>query len=157
AAQTQLYAANDAGAGSVDVFNSSFTKVNTPGAFATPAAVSALNLVPFNVQDINGKVYVTYAPSGLTAQRNADHGAGAVVIFNEDGTSPQTLILGSNLASPRGVALAPAIDWGDFTGDLLVGNFSFLHSEINAFDPLTGLRGHHPGGSRSQQYRGRPL
>src|SRR5205807_299231 len=48
AAQTQLFAANDAGAGSVDVFNSSFVKVTTPGAFATPAAVSALNLVPFN-------------------------------------------------------------------------------------------------------------
>jgi uncharacterized protein (TIGR03118 family) len=136
-AQTQLYAANDAGAGSVDVFNSSFVKVTTPGAFATPAAVSALGLVPFNVQDINGKVYVTYAPSGLANQRNAAHGAGAVVVFNEDGTSPQTLILDSNLASPWGVAQAPA-GFGEFANDLLVGNFSFLHSEINAFNPTTG-------------------
>ncbi len=140
-AQTQLYAANDAGAGSVDVFDSSFTKVTTPGAFTTPADVAALNLVPFNVQDINGKVYVTYAPSGLGNQRNADHGAGAVVVFNEDGTSPEILILDSNLAAPWGVALAPD-GFGEFGGDLLVGNFSFLHSEINAFDPTTGaLRG----------------
>ena len=134
---TLLYAANQAGAGSVDVFDTTFGRVTTPGAFATPAAVSALNLVPFNVQDINGKVYVTYAPSGLTAQRNAMEGQGAVVVFNEDGSSPQTLILGSDLAAPWGIALAPA-SFGPFGGDLLVGNFSFLNSEINAFDPTSG-------------------
>jgi uncharacterized protein (TIGR03118 family) len=134
---TKLYAANDAGTGSVDVFDTSFKKVTTPGAFATPAAVSTLNLVPFNVQDINGKVYVTYAPSGRPNQTGATEGQGAVVIFNEDGTSPQTLILGSDLAAPWGVALAPS-GFGDFGGDLLVGNFSFINSEINAYDPVTG-------------------
>ena len=40
-AQTQLFAANSAGTGSVNVFNSSFTQVGT---IATPAAISALNL-----------------------------------------------------------------------------------------------------------------
>jgi len=41
-AQTRLYAANGAGSGSVDVFNSSFTPVSLgSGAFATPAAVPA--------------------------------------------------------------------------------------------------------------------
>ena len=38
---------------------------------------------------------------------------------------------------PGAVALAPA-GFGQFGGDLLVGNFSFVASEINAFDPLTG-------------------
>ncbi len=139
-AQTRLYAANDAGTiGSINVFNSSFAPDTTlpAGAFATPAAVSTLGLVPFNVQDINGKVYVTYAPSGLANQRNAALGAGAVVVFNGDGTSPQTLILDSNLAAPWGIALAPA-GFGEFANDLLVGNFSFLHSEINAFSPTSG-------------------
>jgi uncharacterized protein (TIGR03118 family) len=137
-AQTQLYAANQAGTGSINVFNTSFAPVSlAPGAFATPPAVAALGLVPFNVQDINGKIYVEYAPSGLTAQRNAALGQGAVVVFNEDGTSPQILTLGSQLAAPWGVALAPA-GFGPFGGDLLVGNFSFLNSEINAFDPMTG-------------------
>jgi uncharacterized protein (TIGR03118 family) len=60
-----------------------------------------------------------------------------VVVFNEDGSSPQILTLGSQLAAPWGVALAPA-GFGPFGGDLLVGNFSFLNSEINAFDPMTG-------------------
>jgi len=45
---------------------------------------------------------------------------------------------------------------GIFGGDLLVGNFSFVESEINAFDPLSGAflgtididpgLGHGPGG-----------
>jgi hypothetical protein len=35
-----------------------------------------------------------------------------------------------------GVAFAPA-DFGKFGGDLLVGNFSFFNSEINAFNPVT--------------------
>jgi hypothetical protein len=35
------------------------------------------------------------------------------------------------------LALAPAA-FGPFGGDLLVGNFSFASSMINAFDPLTG-------------------
>jgi hypothetical protein len=41
---------------------------------------------------------------------------------------------------PREIALFVAIapnGFGQFSGDLLVGNFSFLHSEINAFNPRT--------------------
>ena len=38
------------------------------------------------------------------------------------------------LAAPWGVAIAPD-NFGQFSNDLLVGNFSFQHSEINAFDP----------------------
>jgi hypothetical protein len=73
----------------------------------------------------------------LANRRNAAHGQGAVVVFNEDGTSAQILILHSNLAAPWGVALAPA-GFGVFANDLLVGNFSFLNREIDAFNPTTG-------------------
>lgn len=136
-AQTQLYAANNAGTGNINVFNSSFAPVTLgAGAFATPTAISALGLVPFNVQDINGSVYVTYAPAGRTAQQAATAGMGALAIFNESGILQKTLI-GSELAAPWGVALAPA-GFGPFAGDLLVGNFSYVDSEINAFDPITG-------------------
>jgi uncharacterized protein (TIGR03118 family) len=160
-AQTQLYAANQAGTGSINVFNSSFAPVSLgAGAFATPSAISALGLVPFNVQDIAGKVYVTYAPSGLAAQRGATPGMGAVAIFDESGNLLQTII-GGPLAAPWGVALAPA-SFGEFGGDLLVGNFSFVESEINAFDPTTGAfqgtipvdpgSGNTPGGLWSLQF-----
>ncbi len=40
------------------------------------------------------------------------------------------------LAAPWGIAIAPA-SFGKFGGDLLVGNFSYAHSEIIAFDPKT--------------------
>ena len=79
-AQTQLFAANSAGTGSVDVFNSSFTKVGT---IATPAAISALNLVPFNVQTLsNWNLAVTYAPPGRPAQIAANPATGPTVRFS---------------------------------------------------------------------------
>jgi DNA-binding beta-propeller fold protein YncE len=63
-AGTMLYAANDAGTGSIDVFSSTFAPVTTlpPGAFVDPTLPTGF--VPFNVEDIGGTVYVTYAPSG---------------------------------------------------------------------------------------------
>jgi hypothetical protein len=42
------------------------------------------------------------------------------------------------LAAPWGITLAPA-SFGFFHDALLVGNFSFIASEINAFDPITGM------------------
>jgi uncharacterized protein (TIGR03118 family) len=160
-AQTQLYAANNAGTGSINVFNSSFLPVSLgANAFATPTAISALGLVPFNVQDINGSVYVTYAPAGRPAQISATAGMGALAVFTESGTLVRTQI-GGVLAAPWGVALAPA-GFGLFGGDLLVGNFSFVDSEINAFDPITGVfegtipvnpgTGQTPGGLWSLQF-----
>jgi uncharacterized protein (TIGR03118 family) len=133
-AQTQLYAANNVPGGSVNVFNSSFTQVGT---IATPAAISALNLVPFNVQSLsNGTLAVTYAPPGRAAEAIATPGMGAVGIFDESGNLLRTMV-GGRLAAPWGITIAPA-NFGPFSGDLLVGNFSSLASEINAFDPLNG-------------------
>ena len=139
-ADTMLYAANDS-AGTIDVFNSSFHPVSLGDhAFRTPGQIAARGLVPFNVTDIGGNVYVTYAPAGHTAQTMAGLGDGAVAVFTEIGKlEPHGVLLGgphTPLASPWGVAVAPS-DWGQFSGDLLVGNFSYLHSEINAFDPKT--------------------
>jgi uncharacterized protein (TIGR03118 family) len=139
-AHTMLYAADDS-AGTIDVFNSNFAPVDLGDhAFRTPGQIAARGLVPFNVTDIGGNVYVTYAPSGHTAQTMADLGDGAVAIFSESGKlEPHGVLLGgpqTPLAAPWGVAIAPS-DFGQFGGDILVGNFSYLHSEINAFDPQT--------------------
>ncbi len=131
-----LYAAN-AVTGSIDVFDGSFAKVTVAGAFAKPAGVPA-GLAPFNVQNIGGRIYVTYALPGRAAQIAAAEGQGAVAIFDTNGTLIQTLVTGSKLASPWGIALAPSSGFGGFSGDLLIGNFSFAVSEINAFDPITG-------------------
>ena len=133
-AGTRLYAADSAG-GHVNMFDSAFAPVNLPGAFSDPTLPAGF--VPFNVQDIGGRVYVTYAPAGLAAQRTAAPGAGFVSVFDENGAFLQRLISGSQLAAPWGLALAPA-GFGPLGGDLLVGNFSFVASVINAFDPVTG-------------------
>jgi uncharacterized protein (TIGR03118 family) len=131
---TQLYAAN-AATGHIDVFDGSFSPVAPAGGFVDPTLPAGL--VPFNVQAIGGKIYVTYAPAGRLAQTAATPGMGAVSVFDANGVFQQRLITGSQLASPWGITLAPS-DFGQFGGDLLVGNFSFLASEINAFDPTTG-------------------
>jgi uncharacterized protein (TIGR03118 family) len=138
---TELFAANDAGAhGSIDVFNSSFAQVTGAG-FATPTAIAAAGLVPFDVKDIGGNVFVTYAPSGHIAQTKATAGDGAVAEFSESGTfeGMSTASADSKLASPWGIALAP-MSFGKLGGDLLVGNFSFqpgVAGVINAFNPTT--------------------
>ena len=135
-AGTRLYAANSAGVGSINVFDSSFAPVSISGGFTDPTLPAGY--VPFNVQRIGDKIYVTYAPSGLPAQRGAMPGQGFVSVFDENGNFVQRLITGSELAAPWGLALAPS-RFGQFGGDLLVGNFSFVESEINAFDPVTGV------------------
>jgi uncharacterized protein (TIGR03118 family) len=134
-AETRLYAVNAAG-GSIDVFDSAFAPVTLgASAFVNPSLPKGL--VPFNARDIGGDIYVTYAPAGRLNQVGAPLGAGAVAVFDEDGNFIRQLIAGSHLAAPWGIALAPA-GFGRFGNHLLVGNFSFKHSQINAFDPTTG-------------------
>src|SRR5262249_48104905 len=68
----RLYAADSAG-GHIDVFDSTFSPVNLgANAFSDPNIPAGF--VPFNVQNIGGKIYVTYAPAGLPAQRAATPG-----------------------------------------------------------------------------------
>ena len=141
-----LYAANGA-QNRIDVFDGTFTNVKgTPqfaGKFANP--FSSDGLVPFNVQNIGGDIYVTYAPATIGANRTpqtmATAGQGAVAEFDTNGNLLRTVInfdqIGSHLASPWGIALAPA-GFGPFGGDLLVGNFSYSLGEIDAYNPVTG-------------------
>ena len=134
---TELFAANDAGTGSIDVFNSSFGLVTGAG-FTTPSSIAAKGLVPFNVKDIGGNVFVTYAPMGHIPQTMATPGDGAVAEFNETTgalESMSTLSADSKFASPWGIALAPD-SFGEFAGALLVGNFAYGQSVINAFNPM---------------------
>jgi len=60
-----------------------------------------------------------------------------VAIFDEDGNFIKELVAGSRLAAPWGITIAPP-GFRRFSNDVLVGNFSFLHSEINAFIPSNG-------------------
>jgi uncharacterized protein (TIGR03118 family) len=131
-----LYAADDAGTGSIQVFNGSFTNVTAAGEFVDPNLPTGF--VPFNVEDIGTTVYVTYAPSGHANQVDAPAGSGVVATFTESGTFIKNLVTGGPLASPWGMAIAPD-GFGALGGDLLVGNFSAADGDvINAFNATTG-------------------
>jgi uncharacterized protein (TIGR03118 family) len=130
--QGQLYAA-DWGKGTVDVFDSKFNQIDQ-GAFQDKKIPSGFR--PFNVQDIGGLLYVTYAKFDPTTGADlSGAGNGFVDVYNRDGVLQQRLIRHGQLDSPWGLAVAPQ-GFGDFGGDLLVGNFGDGH--INAYDPHNG-------------------
>jgi uncharacterized protein (TIGR03118 family) len=128
-----LYAANFH-AGTVDVFDSSFTAASLAGAF-TDASIPA-GFAPFNVQNLDGHLYVTYAKQDATGHDDVrGAGNGYIDKFDLNGNLEQRIASNGPLNSPWGLALAPA-DFGPFGGDLLVGNFG--DGTINAFDATTG-------------------
>jgi uncharacterized protein (TIGR03118 family) len=131
-----LFAANPK-QGRIDVYNDSFVLQNLgPNAFVDPSLPAGL--VPFNVDNINGVLYVTYAAAGPPAARtSAPEGVGAVAVFDTSGNFIKQVTSGGKLASPWGITLAPST-FGQFGGDLLVGNFSYVAGEINAYDPASG-------------------
>jgi uncharacterized protein (TIGR03118 family) len=129
-AQAQLYAA-DWGKGTVDVFDPKFNQIDQ-GAFKDATIPAGFR--PFNVQDIGGNIWVTYAQ--FDPMTGADTGTGGFVDeFSRDGKLLMQLDGDGHFSSPWGVALAPA-GFGPFGGDVLVGNFGDGH--INAFEPAKG-------------------
>jgi len=126
----RLYA-TDFGNNVVSMYNGSFTKV---GSFTDPDLPKDYS--PFNVQNLNGLLYVTFAHRQPGAH-DEDHGQGLgfVDVFTPDGVLVNRLVQHGRLNAPWGLAIAPA-DFGKFAGALLVGNFG--DGTINAYDPLTG-------------------
>jgi uncharacterized protein (TIGR03118 family) len=128
-----LYAANFR-SGKIDTFNSSFTSVTLSGNFTDPNLPAGY--APFGIQNIGGKLYVTYAQQDAAKHDDvAGAGHGFVDVFDTNGNLLTRLVSNGVLNSPWGLALAPN-DFGQFSGDLLVGNFG--DGTINAFDPTTG-------------------
>ncbi len=133
AGRSSLYAA-DFGRGTIDVFDPDFRPVVRPGAFRDPNLPDGY--APFNVQNVNNQLFVTYA------RRDADMrddvpgaGHGFIDVYNTDGSLIRRIASGGALNSPWGLAQAPA-DFGPFGGALLVGNNG--DGRINAYDPGTG-------------------
>jgi uncharacterized protein (TIGR03118 family) len=130
-ADPQLFAA-DFAQQKVEVFNSNFHKT---GSFTDPL-MTQMSYSPFNVQTLNGKLYVSYAlHTKGSLDETAGVGLGAVDVFNMDGTLDRHLAIGGTLNAPWGMVIAPA-SFGNFAGKLLVGNFG--DGKINVFDPNTG-------------------
>jgi uncharacterized protein (TIGR03118 family) len=132
-----LYASNIMGGGGISVFDKNFAPVTLAGSFIDPGvpAVNPSNpfnlsgYVPYNIQTINGQLYVEYA--------NFKTGGGAVSVFDTNGNFIKELVPPGepHLNIPWGVVIAPA-GFGTFANDVLVGNFG--DGKINAYDPTTG-------------------
>src|SRR5512143_2283228 len=128
-----LYATNFH-AGTIDVFDKDFHQVQLAGSFSDPNIHRGF--APFNIQNLGGKLYVTYARQDADKHDDvAGPGNGYVDIFDTDGNLLQRLATLGRLNSPWGLAFAPA-SFGAFAGDLLVGNFG--DGRINIVDPVTG-------------------
>ena len=128
-----LYAA-DFGNGKVDVYDGNMNLLSLPGAF-TDSSIPA-GFAPFNVQNLGGTLYVTYAKQDAAHHDDvAGPGNGYVDVYDLNGLLLQRLVAGGPLDSPWGLAMAPPT-FGDFAGALLVGNFG--DGWINAFDPVSG-------------------
>ncbi|HEY7087611.1 MAG TPA: TIGR03118 family protein [Tepidisphaeraceae bacterium] len=135
--------------GAIEVFDNQWHDIS-PGVaqdptqafhFQTPSTVQDLH--PFNVMDLQGHLYVTYAKFDPNSDEGFEDvpGFGHLVEYNEDGTLAKDFNTnGSNddgiMDSPWGVAIAPST-FGAFANDVLVADFG-NEGTIAAFDPNTG-------------------
>jgi hypothetical protein len=104
---------------------SSFKDETIPSGFA-----------PFNVQNIGGSLFVTYAmQDGPRHDDVPGAGLGYVDIYSTSGKLEARLEHGSWLNAPWGVVWAPR-DFGEFSNRVLVGNFG--SGQIAAYDGFDG-------------------
>ena len=127
-----LYAANF-GNGSIDVLKGNAGAANLGGSFTDAALPSGY--VPFNVQALDGSLFVTYARrDGGSTDETAGAGFGYVDRYDLQGNLLGRVASGGALDAPWGLAIAPA-SFGSLAGSLLVGNFGDGH--ISAYDLAT--------------------
>jgi uncharacterized protein (TIGR03118 family) len=143
-----LYAANFH-AGTIDVFDNAFQAASLAGSFSDPDLPAGF--APFNIQNLAGQLYVTYAKQDADKEDVVTGpGLGFVDVFDTNGHFLQRVATRGQLNAPWGLTFAPA-DFGRFSNDLLVGNFG--DGRINAYSQQGGhfhfagqLRG--PAGQR---------
>jgi len=115
-----LFGADNLG-NKVDIYDGKFKLV---GHFSDSKLTG---LIVYNVQNINGKLYVTFSDSNFSK--------GAVDIFTTSGKLIKRLTKDAHLKAPWGVALAPK-NFGSASNALLVGNVG--DGRINVFNAKTG-------------------
>ena len=107
--------------GNIDVLNGTAGQPGLSGNFKDPNLPAGF--VPYNVQVLNGVVYVTYEQPGKTG--------GIVDSFSTSGNFLARIGSGGSLDQPWGLAIAPT-SFGPLAGDLLVGNKG--SGEISVFN-----------------------
>jgi uncharacterized protein (TIGR03118 family) len=126
--------------GRIEVYDANFKPVNLSvdddGGHAFLDRKIPEGFAPFNVQEVNGNLYVTYAKQNATRHDDFDFpGFGFVDKFSPNGNLLQRLENGPWLNAPWGVALAPA-NFGFFSNHLLIGNAG--SGQIAVYDVASG-------------------
>jgi uncharacterized protein (TIGR03118 family) len=125
-----IYAADNTG--HISVLDTNFNNVTGTtfaGKFVDPNSVAGFH--PFNIQNIGGNLFVTYA--AVSAQGVGLPG-GFVDEFNSSGTFLARIATNGSLYAPWGITMAPA-GFGTLGGDLLIGQFG--DGQILAYNPST--------------------
>ncbi len=130
-----LYVTNFKGR-KIEVFDKNFNYVDKPFLDAgIPAGFG-----PFNIQNIDGNLYVSYAK--LKGPDNEDDesgvGNGYVDVFSPAGAMIRRFASQGTLNSPWGIAKAPA-GFGQVTDAILIGNFG--DGKINVYDSSGAYQG----------------
>ncbi len=121
----------------VDVFDNNFAYISTKP-FNDPGIPAGF--APFNIQNIGGQLYVTYAKQ-LAPDNHDDEsgpGNGYVDIYTPGGLLVKRFATQGMLNSPWGVVQAPAA-FGQVMNAILIGNFG--DGNINVFDANGAYQG----------------
>lgn len=129
--QTFIYATNFRD-GVVEQYDSKFNFVKS---FTDPKIPAGYG--PFGIQLLKGQLYVTYAKQSVDKHDSvAGPGFGYLVTFSPvTGKVLKRPVSQGNLNAPWGMVYAPALKFGLFSKDLLIGNFGDGH--INVYNPTT--------------------
>jgi uncharacterized protein (TIGR03118 family) len=122
--------------GTIEGYNLDYTPLVPPSSFLD--ANLPTGYVPFNIWNNGGnKLYVTFVlrNSATFTTPLTGAGMGYVDLFDANGALVQRVAGGGVLNAPYGLAIAPP-KFGDFAGDLLVGNFG--DGTINVFGITDG-------------------
>jgi uncharacterized protein (TIGR03118 family) len=137
----RLYAA-DLHNARIDVFDGSLSPVVMQGAFVDPKLPEGY--APFNVQVLQGRVFVTYAQVDPgTGEEITGKGLGIVDVFTTEGALLARVATKGQLNAPWGMAIAPQ-GFGKHSGELLIGNFG--DGQIQAFKMSDDMQKFSPAG-----------
>lgn len=154
---TYLYAINFTPQGGVEVYDSSFQAAKYQeewNEFDSDDNLPRLSpdriWRPYNIANINGKMYVAYAALPKTGGLPITHqGLGVVAVFTLEGKFIRVVAKGGNLDAPWGMVMAPA-QFGKFSNDLLVGNFG--NGRILAYS-MKPMNDNEERDGQNQQYK----
>jgi uncharacterized protein (TIGR03118 family) len=129
-----LYAANFSQK-KINVWDKNWNSASMP--FVDPGIPASY--APFNIQNINNDLYVSYAKVGADGRSEAGEGKGYVSIFRSNGSFVKRFASGGVLDAPWGLVMVPrSFIKGDDDDDdnnnknyILVGNFG--DGRINAY------------------------